>query len=75
MKTIIKYLLAFALSIGITYLGYYCGQELFAIPKDEAMSLKWFMLFLGVYIIIIRPVCDYWTDIISDFLDIPKQDQ
>ena len=73
MKSLVKHLLALVLCIGIAYIGIISVETQVSIPPQE-ISWTWFFLFLGVYLIIIRPVCDYWANAVSDLLDIKKPD-
>lgn len=76
IKKILKYLIALAVSIAIAYLGYWCGENLYTEPsKNNEWSWKYWGYFIGFYVIVVRPVCNYWTDIISDALDIKKNDE
>ena len=73
--TILKHLFALALSIGIVVLGYHCAEVVCLTNKHDMTTketIKWFIYFFAVYIIIIRPVCDYWLDKISNWLNIKK---
>lgn len=74
MKSLIKHLLALAISIGIAFIGILCVETQIKLDPQE-ISWTWFFSFLGVCFIIIRPVCYYWGNTISDLLDIEKTEK
>ena len=69
MKKLIKYILAVVLVIGIGVIGYVCTGRLIDIGNDK-ITFEFVFVFMGWYIIIMRPVIDYWGNKVCDLLDI-----
>ena len=70
INNILKLLIAIGCTLAICYVGYTCGEIIYKSPRNWTL-LDW-SAFIGFYFIIIKPVCDYWNDKISNILGIPK---
>lgn len=75
INTILKYLIALAVSIGIAYLGYICIEKLYTSPIERDWSWMDWTYFMGMYFIIVRPVCNYWSGKISDIIGISNTNE
>lgn len=73
IKSILKYLLGLAMSIGIAYISLIAIQTQLETPKEQVFGWKWFMSVTIIYLLIVRPVCNYWSDIIYNLLDIEEE--
>jgi hypothetical protein len=72
MNKILIYLIALGVSIAIALLGYKCAEIIYTPPIERDWSWMDWLAFIGFYVIVIKPVADFWTDKICDILGIPK---
>ena len=71
---IIRYLIGLILCIGISYLGIISVNNLINYNENPITTFELFMSIMGIYVIIIRPVGNYWADEVIKLININKDE-